>query len=293
MRAAAPMAVNLELHDEIDVSRGDVLCSPQRNLIQSHALVATMVWMGEQPLVVGRSYRFKHANRICVGVVHEILSRQNMDDLAPEAAPALELNDIGQVTIHLQRSWTCDRYRNDRNLGSFVVIDRLSHATVAAGLIEGPAASAPIVDEDNLTNVDADERASNVGQRPALIRLHGKDSSNIDTLAIAVERCLLDRGHFAYLIPRSGPPKDAQANLERLKILLDAGLLLIERQPPRDADQPIGFSRIDITLEDHAAASVATSSEDFCLSAKNELEIQVEQVLRELIAQDLIDSRHG
>lgn len=300
-RAHAPMAIQLELEDELDISRGDILAAPERALLHSSTIEATLVWMGEKPLVIGRSYQFKHAHRLSVGTIQTLHSRQNMDRLEAESAATLELNDIGEVTVHLQRPWTCDRYRNDRNLGSFIIIDRLSHATVAAGLINASASSAQEIDDQKIASMDADERASKFGQRPALLCFHTSPPQRADALAIALERTLLDRGHFAYLLPHAHEDRATPESQPAVETLLDAGLLLLQRASAGDkaAQRPPAlacgrFSRLDILLGPLANASALPHAIPNAIEVQSDaaLELQVECVLHELIARDLIDARY-
>ena len=133
--ARANSAVTVSLEDEIDISRGDMLVSADHLPHQSNALEATLVWLNDNPGQAGASYRLKHTTRSSSAELVKIAHRININTLAHESAPSLAMNEIGLVHIETARSLFFDLYQENRNTGSFILIDPATNATVAAGLI--------------------------------------------------------------------------------------------------------------------------------------------------------------
>jgi bifunctional enzyme CysN/CysC len=149
--AFPPMSVTVCLEDEIDISRGDMLVPPSHLPHAVHRLDARLVWMSNQPLELGRGYLLKHTTQAVRATVAALRYRININTLEKEQTGGLGLNDIGAVVIETQRPIFCDPYRRNRTTGSFILIDPMTNATVAAGMITGrepgqphePAAYAP------------------------------------------------------------------------------------------------------------------------------------------------------
>ena len=133
--AFAGMAVTLTLEKEVDISRGDILVSPGNPPAVGQAFEAMLVWMAEQPLSPGKQYYVKHATKMTNAVVREIRHRVNVNTLAHEKADRLALNEIAQVIVDLDQPVAFDPYKRNRATGAFVLIDRLTHGTVGAGMI--------------------------------------------------------------------------------------------------------------------------------------------------------------
>jgi bifunctional enzyme CysN/CysC len=140
--AFAGMSVTLTLEKEVDISRGDILVHPGNLPQVSQAFEAMLVWMAEQPLSPGKQYYVKHATKMTNAVVREIRHRVNINTLAQEKAERLALNEIAQVVLDLDQPVAFDPYRRNRATGAFVLIDRLTHGTVGAGMILDPAEAA-------------------------------------------------------------------------------------------------------------------------------------------------------
>ncbi len=135
--ALAGDAVTLLLHDELDVSRGDMLTSPAQRPRAAKTLDAQLCWLAPEPLRLAGRYLLKHTTRTVKARVHSIDHRLDIHTLAP--APAgdhVGMNDIARVSLSLNQPVFCDPYRENRATGSFILIDELNHQTVAAGLIE-------------------------------------------------------------------------------------------------------------------------------------------------------------
>jgi len=134
--AFAPMSVTLKLEDEIDLSRGDMLVSPDRSPYVSQRFRAMVVWMNAQPLAAGRNYLIKQSTRQVRGRVRRIHHRVNINTLGPEATERLHLNDIAALELETSSPLFFDPYQQNRTTGSFIVIDPLTNATLGAGMIE-------------------------------------------------------------------------------------------------------------------------------------------------------------
>jgi bifunctional enzyme CysN/CysC len=133
--AFAGMAVTLTLEQEVDISRGDLLVHPGNVPHVGQAFEAMLVWMAEQPMIPGKQYYLKHATKMTNATARELRHRVNVNTLAHETADRLALNEIGRVVMDLEQPVAFDPYRKNRATGSFVIIDRLTHGTVGAGMI--------------------------------------------------------------------------------------------------------------------------------------------------------------
>ncbi len=133
--AIVPESVILRLEDEIDVSRGDMLVHPEDVPRVTRTFDAHLVWLHEAPLDPGKSYFIKHTSQTSRVHVDRIASKKDMDTLADTPAETLGLNEIGRVTLTAHRALFVDGYRTNRETGSFVLIDSITNATVAAGMV--------------------------------------------------------------------------------------------------------------------------------------------------------------
>lgn len=202
-QAAAPLAVTVTLEDELDISRGDMLASPETRPHFGHDLQAMVVWMHEKPLDPGRSYVIKHGARMLSG---EISVRHGVDINTLENVPAerLELNGVGRCAIALNQPLAFDAYARNRVTGALIIIDRDSNATVGAGMILEPEeGDAPVDAWSAATDMPADRPASHVtaaararrfGHRPTTLLLTGLTGAGKATIAYALEKRLFDAG---------------------------------------------------------------------------------------------------
>ena len=134
--AFTPMSVTVRLVDDLDVSRGDMICRPHNRPETRQDIDAMLVWMAECPLREGRKLALKHTTRAARAVVREIAYRLDVNTLhRDEQADALGLNDIGRVRLRVTQPLFCDPYRRNRLTGAFVLIDEATNATVGAGMI--------------------------------------------------------------------------------------------------------------------------------------------------------------
>ncbi|TWU03826.1 sulfate adenylyltransferase subunit CysN [Neorhodopirellula pilleata] len=210
--AFAPLSVTLTLEDEIDASRGNMIVR-SGNLPRSERNVeAMLVWMGEDAMVPGKSYLIKHTTQTLPGSIQTLKYRVDVNSLHRTPAPTLELNEIGRVSLELSGPIHMDPYRRNRSTGALIVVDRITNATVAAGMILDRGATGPqrSVWDDDLESADADgsevssvsseERAARFGQKPATVLLTGLTGSGKTSIAQAVERRLFDAGRAVAVI---------------------------------------------------------------------------------------------
>ena len=249
--AFAPMAVTLTLDGDIDVGRGDVLSGTDRLAHISDTFDATLVWLAEAPMVPGRQYIVKHGARQLFGRVQTLRHRIDVNTLEQSPAPELRLNEIGHVRFVLAEPVVYDPYEDNRGMGAFIVIDRVSNVTVAAGMIaaEGGVVAGPHWDEAphgafvaSASAVTAEERALRLGQTPVTVLFTGLSKSGKTAVARALERKLFDLGHLATVLDgqnfRLGMSRDLgfsaddrSENLRRAaetaRLMNDAGLVCL------------------------------------------------------------------
>src|SRR6185369_3451156 len=136
-RAFPPMSVTVCLEDEIDISRGDMLVPPSHPPHVTRRIDARIVWMHETALKPERTYLLRHTTQTVRATVKAVRYRIDINTLEKDSPAALQLNDIGAVVIETQKPLFCDPYRRNRSTGSFILMDPISNATVAAGMITG------------------------------------------------------------------------------------------------------------------------------------------------------------
>lgn len=205
--AFAPLSVTLTLQDEVDASRGDMIVRSGNLPQSSDTFDAMLVWMNQDAMVPGKTYLFKHTTQTLPGSIETLAYRIDVNTLHRSPAPNLELNEIGRVRVSLNAPIHYDPYRNNRSTGAFVVIDRITNATVGAGMIldrkTDPTrravwddAAAPRNDGQatEVSQVTADERRARFGQKPVTVLLTGLTGSGKTAIAAAVERKLFDAG---------------------------------------------------------------------------------------------------
>jgi sulfate adenylyltransferase large subunit len=134
--ALAPMSVTLRLEDELDVSRGELICRPQEAPTVSRELEADVCWLNERPLRAGGRYAIKHTTRSATAIVDELRDRMDVHTLERTPSPQeLALNDIGKVRLRTSAPLAFDPYRSNRRTGSFILIDEATNETVGAGMV--------------------------------------------------------------------------------------------------------------------------------------------------------------
>ena len=211
--AFTPQSVTLTLADEVDCSRGDMIVRPGNVPKITNDFDAMLVWMSAEAMVPGKSYLFKHANQTIPGQIESLRYRVDVNSLHRSPAPDLQLNEIGRCTITLSQPIYYDPYYRNRTTGAFIIIDRISNITVAAGMItsrevdkKARIAQWEIEDvQGSVTNegiipVTPVERQARLGQRPATVLFTGLSGSGKSTIARGVERVLFDLGRTAIVL---------------------------------------------------------------------------------------------
>jgi len=197
--AFAPMSVTVRLEDEIDLSRGDMLVSPENGPVVAKQFRAMVVWLHETPLEVGRTYLVKHTARLTKIRALEIRHRVNVNTLEHEKATQLNINDIASVEFEAHVPLFFDPYSSNRVTGSFILIDTISNATLGAGMIQEDLSDRPGQKARKATSfkiaqdhVRREERYERRGHYPATFLLE-----NQPALASRLERALFDQGVLA------------------------------------------------------------------------------------------------
>ena len=250
-------AVTLRLDKEIDASRGDILSLSQNPLESTDQFEATLVWMDEAPGLIGRNYDIKLATQWASASITGIKHRVDINTLSHEASTQLGLNDISLCTLAISKPLVFDRYQHSPTLGGFILVDRMSNATVAAGMITHSLRRAQNVHSQALT-VSRTQREQLNGHKGKVIWFTGLSGSGKSTIANALEVALHGRGYRTYILDgdnvRQGLNKDLGftdadrvENIRRIaevaKLMLDAGLIVMtafispfirERQMARD-----------------------------------------------------------
>ncbi len=239
--AVADQAVTLTLEDELDISRGDVICSTESPADQSNQFAAHVLWMTEDPLLPGRQYLLKTTNRISPATVTELKYKVNVNDFEHEPGKSLELNEVGYCNINLNQPIAFDSYKDNRRTGSFILIDRLSNNTVGVGMLEFSLRRAKNVVWQEIA-VDKSARAQIKHQKPCVLWFTGLSGSGKSTISNLVDKRLMDLGRHTYVLDgdniRHGINKDLGftdvdrvENIRRVgesaKLMVDAGLICI------------------------------------------------------------------
>ena len=214
-RAVAGQAVTLTLNDEIDISRGNVLVRADQAAPEiSRSVNATVVWMADQPLVIGKLYNLKVGTQTVPAKVTAINYRTNVNTLEKVQVDSLELNAIANVTVEFDAPVVFDRYQDSRYTGSFIFIDRLNNVTIGAGMVEESvewsAHSNPVTAED---------RAARLGQKPAAVTVSAKALEN----AQALENLLIQQGVVA--IAKAGLTADQVALVRETGVVVVTDLV--------------------------------------------------------------------
>ncbi|MDP9938122.1 sulfate adenylyltransferase subunit CysN [Ectopseudomonas alcaliphila] len=198
--AGPGQAITLTLEDEIDVSRGDMLVHADSRPQVTDSFEAMLVWMGEEPMLPGKKYDIKRATSYVPGSIPSIVHRVDVNTLEQGAASELKLNEIGRVKVALDASIALDGYEYNRTTGAFIIVDRLTNATVGAGMIIADPVAHGGGQHGRLAHVSTEERASRFGQQPATVLFSGLSGAGKSTLAYAVERKLFDMGRAVYVL---------------------------------------------------------------------------------------------
>ena len=239
--AVAGQSVTLTLADEIDCSRGDVIAAADAPPEAADQFEATLVWMADEAMIPGRAYWLKLATQSVSATVQAPKYEINVNTLDHLAAKTLELNGIGVVEVSTDRPIVFEAYADNPTLGGFILIDKLTNATVAAGMLHFSLRRAQNV-HWQATDIDREMRADLKNQRPALLWFTGLSGSGKSTIANLVEKKLHRMNRHSFLLDgdnvRHGLNKDLGfteadriENIRRVgevaKLMTDAGLIVI------------------------------------------------------------------
>ncbi|MBU6472175.1 MAG: sulfate adenylyltransferase subunit CysN [Alphaproteobacteria bacterium] len=239
--AVAGQSVTLTLADEVDCSRGDVLAAADSPPEVADQFETTIVWMADEHLVPGRPYWLRVGTRFVTAQVTDIKYRIAINTLEHLAAKHLALNEIAVCNISLDQTIAFDPYEVTPDLGGFILVDRLSNATVGAGLIHFALRRAHNIHWQAL-DVSKKSRAAQMGQKPAVLWFTGLSGSGKSTIANLIEKKLLAEGRYTYLLDgdnvRHGlnrdlgfTEEDRVENIRRVaevaKLMADAGLIVL------------------------------------------------------------------
>ena len=234
-------AVMLTLEDEVDISRGDVIVTAKSPCEVADQFAAHLIWMDEVELIPGRGYWLKIGARTVNATITEIKHKIDINSQEPLAAKTLHLNEIGVCNINLDQAIAFEPYTQNRSLGGFILIDRQSNATVAAGTIDFALRRAGNIHWQAM-DVNKSARAAMKAQNPCCIWFTGLSGSGKSTIANRVEQKLLAGHHHTYSLDgdniRHGLNKDLGfteadrvENIRRVaevaKLMVDAGLIVM------------------------------------------------------------------
>lgn len=240
-RAGAGDAVTVLLADDIDVSRGDLLASPDKPPQIADAFACDLVWMSGAPLLPGRSYLLKCGGRIVGTTITTLKYRVDVTNYAHLAARQLALNEIARVNIATAEPIAVDPYEENRTTGGFILIDRLTNETVGAGMIRFGLNRAANIHHTDF-DVTKAARAQLNGQRPVILWFTGLSGAGKSTIANLLERKLYALGKRTYLLDgdnvRQGLNRDlgfteadrvenVRRVAETAKLFVDAGLITL------------------------------------------------------------------
>jgi len=200
--AVAGQAVTLTLTDEIDISRGDVLADPEDCPYHANRIQAKLVWLHEEPLQPGRGYLLKGGTATAPVQVSDLRFKVNVNTLQREAGATLDLNEIGVCRLVAGRPIAFDSYRSNRATGGFILIDQLTDATVAAGMIHQPLI--PSGEPWQRLELNRRTRAAHKGQQARVLWLRGAVPPE---LAALLEKKLHSLGRQTAFLDANGNPR--------------------------------------------------------------------------------------
>lgn len=259
--ASTPKSITVTLQDEIDVTRGDMIVRKKNQPYVRRSADATLVWMSKQPLDRGRQFWVKQTTHRTSGEVVEVDYSINVNTLHRQPATTLKLNEIGRCRLSFHEPIVFDSYRRNQNTGAFILVDRISHETVAAGMFLDPESdqdgaeywnSAPdsrLHPTQSLVNEET--RGKAYGHKPFTLLITGLSAAGKSSLATEVERKLFEKGHKCLIVDgqnmRLGLSRDLgfsseerSENLRRgaevCKMLNDSGLICIAAFVAPEAD---------------------------------------------------------
>lgn len=240
-QAVAGQSVTLTLADEVDISRGDVISTIDAPASVADQFEATIIWMNEQPMLGGRSYLLKIGGKTVTATLAAPKHKINVNTLEHLAAKQLELNEIGVCNLTTDQAIAFDIYTENRETGSFILIDRLTNATVGAGLLDFSLRRSQNIHMQHV-DVNKNARCTANGQRAAVIWLTGLSGAGKSAIGNLLEQRLFALGRHTYLLDgdnvRHGLNRDLGftdvdrvENIRRVaevaKLMVDAGLIVM------------------------------------------------------------------
>jgi bifunctional enzyme CysN/CysC len=240
-QAIAGQSVTLTLADEVDCSRGNVISAADAPPEAADRFEASIVWMADEPMIAGRGYWLKLATQTVTATVQPPKYAVNVNTLEHMAAKTLDLNAIGVAEVATDRPIVFEAYADNRTLGGFILIDKMTNATVAAGMINFSLRRAQNV-HWQASDIAREARADLKNQKPALLWFTGLSGSGKSTIANLVEKKLHRMNRHTFLLDgdnvRHGLNKDLGfteadriENIRRVgevaKLMTDAGLIVI------------------------------------------------------------------
>jgi bifunctional enzyme CysN/CysC len=241
VEAGAGVSVTLTFADEVDCSRGDVIASADDPPAAADQFEASIVWMDEEALLPGRGYWLKLATQTVTATIQPPKYALNVNTLEHLAAKDLALNDIGVAEVYTDRPLIFEAYADNRTLGGFILIDKLTNATAGAGMIHFALRRAQNIHWQAL-DISREAHARHKGQRPKVLWFTGLSGAGKSTIANLVEKKLHAMGRHTFLLDgdnvRHGLNKDLGftdadrvENVRRVgevaKLMADAGLIVL------------------------------------------------------------------
>ena len=258
--AVREQSVTLTLADEVDVSRGDLLAAAEQPAVVASQFQAHLVWMDGRHLRAGGRYLLKCGTRTVAVSVSAPKYAVNINNLDRMAATTLELNEIGVCVVTCDEPLAFDPYRVNRDTGGFILIDRISNATVAAGMIDHALRRSTNVQRQTL-EVTKDARMARNGHKAAVIWFTGLSGAGKSTIANLVERQLHAAGVHTFTLDgdnvrlglnrdlgftEAGRVENIRRMAEVARLMVDAGLVvLVAAISPYQADRELARNRLD------------------------------------------------
>ncbi len=250
--AFPPQSVTVTLEDEIDISRGDMLVHPDNQPRMERQFEAMLVWMDVTPMNLTTQFYIKHTTNTTKARIDQVKYKVDVNSLEKQQIEHLNLNEIGRVVITTSKPLFFDPYKKNRQTGSFILIDPITHNTCAVGMIidrlDGKSLSSRITDVDKekialgKSLIQRDQYENKYNQKGETIWISGLHGSGKNELAFSLEKRLFENGAIAVMIDgssvRSGlnreldySPADRAENLRRVahicKLLNDQGIIAI------------------------------------------------------------------
>jgi bifunctional enzyme CysN/CysC len=239
--AVADQSVTIVLEDEIDVSRGNVLCKVDALPGIADQFETTIIWMADEELLPGRSYWLKIGSKLCTATITDLKYKLNVNTLEHLAAKTLRLNEIAVCNLSLDQAIPFDPYKENHDTGGFILIDRLTNVTFAAGLIHFSLRRSQNIHWQAI-EVNKQAHADVKKQKPCALWFTGLSGAGKSTIANMVEKQLHAMGHHTFLLDgdnvRHGLNRDLGftdadrvENIRRVaevsKLMVEAGLIVM------------------------------------------------------------------